>query len=76
MNFLVDRLRPAAKGGLIMEFCSKDEKNKAFKTLQEPSNKLGLKINEVKYVPRLLLKGLSADIKKEDIISAIKKQMM
>ena len=73
LNFSVDRLRPAAKGGLIMEFRSKEEKNKALKTLEVPSAKLGLKMNEVKIVPRLLLKGIPASIKREDILPAIKK---
>ena len=73
LNFSVDRMRPAAKGGLIMEFRSKEEKNKALKTLEVPSAKLGLKMNEVKIVPRLLLKGIPATIKREDILPAIKK---
>jgi hypothetical protein len=51
LNFSVDRMRPAARGGLIMEFRSKEEKNKALKTFEAPSTKLGLKINEVKIVP-------------------------
>ena len=74
LNFSVDRLRPAAKGGLIMEFSSKEEKNKAFKTLEEPSTKLGFKMNDIKIVPRLLLKDIPATLTKEEIITAIKNQ--
>ena len=71
LNFAVDRMRPAAKGGLVMEFRTHQEKKNAIESLTKPSSQLGLVVKDIKIVPRIIIKGIPSYIKKEEIVPLI-----
>jgi hypothetical protein len=69
-NFVVSKIRAGNKGGMVLNFETKSDCDKAMKTFNEQSTVLGLQASEIKVKPRLLVKNIPTTFSKEEILAA------
>ena len=74
-NFVVSKFRAAKKGGMVLNFDSQTDCDKALKNINDQSFILGLQASEIKLRPRLLAKNIPVIFTKEEILAAASQKL-
>ena len=70
-SFVINKIRSARKGGVVLDFETKVDCDNAFKSLNEKSTTLGLQPREIKLRPRLLVRKIPAPLSPDEILNCI-----
>ena len=70
-SFVINKIRSARKGGVVLDFETKVDCDNPFKSLNEKSTTLGFQPREIKLRPRLLVRKIPAPLSPDEILNCI-----
>jgi hypothetical protein len=70
-SFVINKIRSARKGGVVLDFETKVDCDNPFKSLNEKSTTLGFQPREIKLRPRLLVRKIPAPLSPDEIHNCI-----